>query len=679
MATVARGSSMGHSRAASAILFALLAGMIIAAAPPAVHSQTASSSGFTVESAVWGLPSAPAEAAPGTQNVPLVITLQYYYYNTASGITATLDLPRGFTDTSGNSVTTAAVSGEVPSGAVVPLTFYLNIGSNTQLGTYAFPMVISWGAITQVSPLESVSVTQSTSVSVPLKGKVNIQFTTSAPTLSAGTVNSVPLVVTNTGTGNATNIDLAVSAASSLLSAATVSVLNTPPEISTLAANSSMSTNLSIYAPQSLAGSTFSLSITGTYSDAYGNAHAVAASVGLYVQSALSQPVTINAGPTQLVPGSVNNITISVANAGQRALPVVQLNVVVPPSVSLLKQFPVTISNLAAGATAQVVMPVFVSSSLSGTPVTIAATVTYTDTAGSTGTTTQNLGFYVPLALLAQNPSVGLSGFSFNPQLIFPGTVAASLQVVVYNSGTTPGTNVNVTLVPSSPVYALGKGSLSQVVGLLPVGQSAPLAFTIGILNSTTPLNTTLTLLVKPSGVAQTQYSIPFVEQPKAHFDVVSVDVPALASGDGADQIIVTIRNTGAASAQLATFSMQPSYVFEPSTQGSFTTTANVGVGTLSPGASANVTVVIQVNSNLQPGSYPLVFHATWSQLGSSQPFGQDLVMMLPVKASVFQIADSVLFSVPFLVVVVLVIVGLLVLRSSRRARRRPKPKEASA
>ena len=519
-------------------------------------AQAATTSGFTVVSAVWGTPTLPVEAGPGSQNVPLTITLQYYYYNTAQGISITLSLPPGFTDTSGSSVTTAYLANMVPSGAVLPVIFSLNIASDVKVGSYVFPMTISWGAITIPNPIQSVSETQNTQATVQLKGKVLLQFSAGQTALTPGAVNHLPILITNSGTGNASSVDM------TLISSAVVSVLNTSPEISLIGPASSTTTYVDLYVAPTLSGSSVPLAIGGTYSDAYGNTHPISASIGMYVKSISSAP---------------------------------------------------------------------------GTP----------------------------------TPSLGLSSFSYNPPLVFPGTIVASLQVVIFNSGATSGSNVSATLVPSDPVYAITTGSLTQAAGLLPAGQSVPFAFTIGIQNSTQPINSTLTLLLTSSGVSPVRFSIPFVEQPKADFRVISVSSPPISSGDGADELVLTLRNEGGAAAQLATFTMQPSYVFEPSTQGSFTTTASAGIGTVAPGKIANLTVVIQVNSNLEPRSYPLVLHASWTQLGSSQPFGQDIVLKLPVSASGFQIANSVVFSLPFLVIVVVLVVALLVLRGRRRARRR--------
>ena len=541
---------------ALAVLLAALIGVSMTSLP--LPSRAANAAGFTVVSAVWGTPTLPVEAGPGTQNVPLTITLQYYYFNSAQGISVTLSLPPGFTDANGNSVTTAYVANTVPSGAVLPISFSLNIASGQRIGSYVFPMTISWGAITQVNPIQSVSETQSAQATVQLKGKVLLQFGTGQSALTPGAVNQLPITVSNSGTGNASSVDI------TLISSAVVSVLNTSPEISLIRPNSSVTTSVDIYVAPTLAGQSVPLAIGGTYSDAYGNTHPISASVGMYVKSISSSP---------------------------------------------------------------------------GAP----------------------------------SPVLGLSGYSYSPSLIFPGTVVATLQVAVFNSGTTSGSNVTATLLPSDPVYSLTSGSMFQAAGLLPAGQSAPFTFALGIRNSTQPVNGTLSLVITASGVTPVKYSIPFVEQPRADFRIVSISSPSIASGDGADQLLVTLRNVGAASAQLATFTMQPSYVFEPSTQGSFTTTPVAGVGTISPGATTNLTLIIQVNSNLDPRTYPLVLHASWGQLGSAQPFGQDIVLQLPVHASGFQIANSVIFSVPFLVVVVVLIVGLVVLRRRRAAaRRRP-------
>jgi hypothetical protein len=630
-------------------------------------------SGFNVVSAVWGNSATPVEAGPNMQNVPLVVTLQYYVaqyqYYAAQATAITISLPSGFTDaSSGTSVTSAYISSELTAGAVIPVTFYINISSDVALGTYSFPMTIAWDSFETNAPYNQlVPLQQNSSVNVFLKGNVEFQFNSSGSALTPGVVNIVPITVSNTGSGEATDVILSVSTSSGALGQAGVSVLNSPPEIDEIKGNSSTTIYVNVFAPQSLASSSAALSLVGTYSNPYGTMQTISGSVGVYVASLSPAPLTVSLlSSYSLIPGSVNNATVSISNNGTQPLYHLQVSVTVPPSVSLLRQFPITLMNLNASSSTEISVPIFVSAMLSGSPITMPVSVTYNQGLGVTGSTVQNLGFYVPISILTSSPSIGLSGYTYNPPLIYPGTIVATLQVVIFNSGTTPASNLNVTLVPAKPVYPITNGSFTQTVGSLPVGQSYPFIFTLGILNSTIPANSTLGLSVRSSGTGPQEFTIPFVEQPKADFQVVSVSAPKVASGDGADQIIVTLRNVGDSAAQNTVFTMQPSYVFEPSTQGSFTTSVAAGGGTVSTGTTTNLTVVIQVNSNMKAGSYPLIFHATWMELGSTQPFSQDISLAIPVKLSVFQIIDGIIFTPLFIGIILVLIVALVALRTVR-------------
>ncbi len=609
------------------------------------------------------------------QDVPLVVTLQYYateYQLYEAETTAiTISLPRGFTDFStGSSNTTAYIPGPLTSGTVIPVTFYLNISSSVALGTYSFPMTIKWDTVEAEVPYpynQLILNQQSSSVNILLKGNAQLQFNASQSQLMPGAVNSVPITVSNTGSGDATDILLSVSASSSLLGQSGVSVLNSPPEIDEIQGKASATIYVNVFAPQSLASSSATLSIVGTYYDPYGTAHTVSGSAGVYVASLSPAPLTVSLLTSEsLTPGSVNNATVAISNTGTQSLYQLQVSVTVPPSVSLLRQFPITLVNLNASSSTEINVPIYVSAALSGSPVTIPVTITYNEASGVTGSTVQNLGFYVPISILTSSPSIGLSGYTYSPALIFPGTITANLQIVISNSGTTPASNLNVNLIPADPVYPITNGSFTQTVGSLPVGQSYSFTFTLGIRNSTIPMNSTLGLSVRSSGITPEEFTIPFVEQPKADFQVVSVSAPAIASGDGADQIVVTLRNIGDAAAQATVFTMQPSYVFEPSTQGSFTTSVAAGGGTVAPEASTNLTVVIQVNSNMQAGSYPLIFQASWTELGTTQPFSQTISLTIPVKLSDFQIIDGIIFTPLFIGIVLILIIALIVLRSVR-------------
>ncbi len=655
-------------------LVPLLALLLLPALALPSSAEPLQAYGFNIANVQWGTPGNPVDVGSGQQNVPLTVSLQYLFINTATSVAATLSLPQGFTDaTTGSSTSTAYSSQNLPSGTVVPLTFYLNTASGVSVGSYIFTLTITWGvniAANPYAPPVSQSLVQNSQAVVAIKGKAQLQFSSTQPVLTPGTVTRVPIMVSNTGTGRASNVSLSVSASSSAFQPPSVSILNSIPQIAALSANSSTDSYVSIYAPSSTAGSSVTLSVTASYADAYGNPRSVTGQVGLYVTNVASLPVMIRVESPSLTPGDVNNVTLIISNAGQQALKELEIAISIPPSISVLSQFPAKLTDLQAGSSVQLSMPIFVSSALSGVPITIPATITYTDAAGNTGTLTQNLGFYVPVSQrFPENPNISLSGYSYDPPLIYPGTKVASLQVLLANSGTTPASGVNVTLVPSNPVYAISEGSLTKSLGALPIGQSVPLTFTLGIVNSSAPINSTLTLSVRSSGTKPLTLSIPFTEQPKANFQILSVSAPQISVGDGSDQITVTVRNAGRTAARFTTFAMQPSNVFQPSTQGTFTTTANAAVGDLAAGKTANLTIAVQVNPNVQAGTYPLTLIATWSQLGATQQFTQAAKLAILVHPSVFQTITGGIESPPGLAVIAAIILGVIGMGVRRRIR----------
>jgi hypothetical protein len=548
--------------------------------------------------------------------------------------------------------------------------------------TRGLSVYVSGAAVGQPLPLvfsatyaDPYSNTRTVSQSVGLYApsgpeSVNLNILASQVDLSAGETTTVLITIQNSGSGPAKNLTLSVSPSQ------LVSVLNLPPKIPLLSSGTQLTFPLEIFTSSAAAGSPVNLPVSVQYLDPYSLTKVYTQSVGFYATTLGQAQLQFSARNPQLTPGNETEVQVVVSNIGTGTAYNLTLSFIpagtslTAPSVSVLKAAS-TIPRLAGHSSIIVPVEIFTPVSAAGQSITLSVNGQYTGSSGNSRTTGGQLGLYV--ASIYVQASIGLSGYSYEPTLIFPGTTVAALQVVLANVGTTPATNLNVTLVPSRPAYAISSGSLSRSFGLVPAGQSIPITFQLGIQNSSETINSTLTLVVKLSSSNTERFSIPFREQPKAEFVIFGSTVPQIASGDGADQVTITLHNSGKATAQSVVFTLVPSYVFEPSTQGSFTATANSGAGTLGPGESTNLTLVIQVNSNLEPGSYPLVIHVVWTQLGGSQPFGQDITVVLPVRASTFQVLNSVLFSLPFLAVLVILISVLAVRRVRGRARRRSK------
>ena len=272
------------------------------------RAGTVSGTGFIIVGATWGSPTNPVEVGAGSQDAQLTVTAQYSFTNTATGMIATLDLPAGFTDLNGGSSPSAYVSGQVPTGTVVQFVFYLDVAANASVGAYQFPITFTWGAQTG---LTSVNVAQVSSVTVHMNGKVKLSFEAEPTSITPGALNSIKVTLTNKGSGPATQVSTTVSSAQLL------SVVNTFPDVTRLAVNSSETATLQVYAPSTSAGTPADLTFTTTYTDAYGTTRSFTQTVGFFVSPLpTTSPVGIVLSTDYLQAGRVNNFTVTLANQG---------------------------------------------------------------------------------------------------------------------------------------------------------------------------------------------------------------------------------------------------------------------------------------------------------------------------------------------------------------------------
>ncbi len=107
-----------------------------------VGSGVSSSSSFTTVSALWG--SGATSPLAGTQDASLVVTLQYLGLNPVTSLQGTVELPTGITDLNGKGSATAVSAAATDQYGVVQLTFYLDIGSSVQPGSYNYTLSLTW-------------------------------------------------------------------------------------------------------------------------------------------------------------------------------------------------------------------------------------------------------------------------------------------------------------------------------------------------------------------------------------------------------------------------------------------------------------------------------------------------------------------------------------------------------
>ncbi len=235
----------------------LTAGLAAWGSAPAYATTACGATPFGTIGTAWGTPGSPTSAGPGDRDVPLTVSLLFYGPCTDSASSFTLTLPAPFSAVTGKDTATV-YQVDVAPDTILQETFYLNINSSAALKAYSLPLSINYQ-----TPSNSTTSTESTQVSIALKGDVKLSFTSPTDVLYSGQLNDVEVTVSNVGTGNATSLDVSVTPS------AQISTLTGPTAISELSAGKSVTQSLQIFVPQSSSGSTASLTFTTSYYNSY--------------------------------------------------------------------------------------------------------------------------------------------------------------------------------------------------------------------------------------------------------------------------------------------------------------------------------------------------------------------------------------------------------------------------
>ncbi|MDG6908701.1 MAG: hypothetical protein JRN20_23285, partial [Nitrososphaerota archaeon] len=160
----------------SLVLFLFLASFEFV---PIVASNT--TTGFKIINVAWGTPTNPTGAAPGDRNVPLTVTMQYVFPNSATSIQGLLGLSGGFSIYNGTGSAFSSIPGITPNGMLVQMTFQVYLASNLALGAYVLPLNLSWTASGYAYVLN-----QTSSITVYVEGRPQLAFSSPSQSLTVG-------------------------------------------------------------------------------------------------------------------------------------------------------------------------------------------------------------------------------------------------------------------------------------------------------------------------------------------------------------------------------------------------------------------------------------------------------------------------------------------------------------
>ena len=105
---------------------------------------SAQASSFVVEGSGWGSGASTTSPLPGAQDTPLVVSLQYLGSAPVTSLQGTVQLPAGMTDLNGRGTAVAYSSATTSQYGAVTLTFYIDIASTVNPGSYNYTLTLDW-------------------------------------------------------------------------------------------------------------------------------------------------------------------------------------------------------------------------------------------------------------------------------------------------------------------------------------------------------------------------------------------------------------------------------------------------------------------------------------------------------------------------------------------------------
>ncbi|MEM0287040.1 MAG: NEW3 domain-containing protein [Nitrososphaerota archaeon] len=322
---------------------------------------------------------------PGAQNVPFTVSLVYTggcpisYAQFILGIKSPFSAPSGATTESEYQV-------NLQSYAIFQISYNLNVASYAKVGTYNLPLSIYY------TPSNSSQFVQNITLPVYLLGSVYLNLSSSGSeySLQAGQVNNVTFTIENAGSGNATQITLALAQPVQGLS-----ILNQFPRFDSLPTGSNYSFGISIYASNQVAGSAITLPIMISYVNSYGLQEQQEIQIGFYVQgSSQASPVSVSVLTPQVSVAGSSELKILITNNGNYPIYSPSFTLTMPAGFAVTANSSYTYQHvIEPGQSFELDTGISTGPKTAEGAYTATLTMSYSDSAGNQKTTSFPLGF----------------------------------------------------------------------------------------------------------------------------------------------------------------------------------------------------------------------------------------------------------------------------------------------
>ena len=306
-----------------------------------------------------------------------------------------------------------------------------------------------------------------------------------------------------------------------------------------------------------------------------------------------------------LIAGTVNEVTVSVSNAGSGNASLITPQVTPSGQMSILSQLS-QIADLPPGKTVNQMLRIFVPSSLLGSAVSVTLSASYDDAYYVSRTSTQTLGFYVISAAATQFQVADASWGSSDP-MPQPGDSNVPLVLTIQYLGTSTVTSLQGTLsLPAGFTNQAGGSTSTSYSEAIGSDQSVQLTFYLNLASSEPAGSYTFPLLLtwstaSASGLTQSLTASPpaIGQSPTAAAYLLSVTQLDNSVIDGAlSTISFNVTNLGTRTISSITFQLSASSPIvvmsnSPSPKSS-----------LEPGQTETLTAVVSASPGATPGVY---------------------------------------------------------------------------
>ena len=255
------------------------------------------------------------EIGSGDGNVPFTVVFANVGTQDITGIRGQLSLPLGFSASDGpGAVIHADSDSNSLAGENFHLTFFVNIGKNTQIQQYPGTVKVDYSRLR-----ESGVRTAFSDFDFKVTGDSVINVKAVEPFLTSLQTNNVVIEIANDGTAPISSVDIVAtntstelaSTSSSTTNVENVVILESNWDVGNIDAKSARYLTATIYVPESLKGDTLRIPLSISYYNAHGDQHEISKIVDFYIKGLIDLTIfnvdIIELSGTQMVIGEIIN------------------------------------------------------------------------------------------------------------------------------------------------------------------------------------------------------------------------------------------------------------------------------------------------------------------------------------------------------------------------------------